>query len=109
MSKAPKRNKYLPVGWQVLVNESFVNELDWQAARLADFLEHEYKERLALYSRDLTVAIFVVEIPRADVMARAIEIMHNRGYTVTGADSAHPQACSITLTVAPRARDFSAA
>jgi hypothetical protein len=82
MTMIEKSNKRVPKGWRLLVNDGFVSDVDAEANKLADRLEHEYAQRFGVYSRDDTFPIFVDNVPPTHVILRAIDVMFKRGRTV---------------------------
>lgn len=100
MSIERRRNGLLPPDWEIYVNENHISELEAKALKFADQLERRAAEIQARKGADPNgmVAVHLIFAPDQTVIARALQIMSKRGFSVTGGDK-HPGACSADFGV----------
>lgn len=98
-----RRNRLLPDGWEIHVNDDFVSELEKQAIKFADHLDKRAAELRDRGKDDANGAVVVrlIVAPDKHVIARALQLMHGRGYSVT-IGTRLPGASSLDLNVRRR-------
>jgi hypothetical protein len=100
MTTEKQRNRFLRPGWEVYVNEGYVSELEAQAIKFADQLERRALDLRARGFADEngTVQLHMLVTPGQTIIARALQIMVARGFSITGGDKA-PGACAADFSV----------
>jgi|688.fasta_scaffold372641_3 hypothetical protein len=100
MSIERRRNRILPPDWEIYVNQNHVSELEAKAIEFANQLERRAAEIQARKGADQKgmVAVHLIVAPDQTVIARALQILSKRGFSVTGGDK-RPGACSADFGV----------